>query len=268
MPKALRGKIETCAKKYAKLEEEQSRDGVSPFFLPRQLRCSIETRVGRTLFTLWCRMMESYRLDATAAYPSDTESRMSFIVADKHIPAAKANTTLFDLFNDENEQFQGVFGSSHMSIEAMIFYLHYVFADVDAAAWVIAFCIIDKLQLRHSIEKYMERLCNSSRGNFFWLHLGNCWRSLFVAFSLALKWHVDYKITLKYMLDVLPSSSHDSFSLHEICAQTEWRMFHALDYDVSVRPDQLLQLLEEFLTLDERECIISSITHETALGRL
>ncbi|EKF32906.1 hypothetical protein MOQ_003234 [Trypanosoma cruzi marinkellei] len=260
MPKALRGTIETCAKKYSKLEEEQSRDGVSSLFLPRQLRCSSETRVSRTLFTLWCRMMESYRLDANATYPSDTENRMSFIVADKHTSAAKANITSFDSFRDENEQVQDVF-EFHMSIEAMIFYLHYVFADVDAAAWVIAFCIIDKLQLRHSIGKYMERLCNSSRGMFFRLHLGNCWRSLFVAFSLALKWHVDYKITLKYMVDVLPPISHDLSFLREICAQTEWRMFHALDYDVSVRPDQLLQLLEEFLTLDERECILFSITH-------
>ncbi|ESL09876.1 hypothetical protein TRSC58_02399 [Trypanosoma rangeli SC58] len=149
----------------------------------------------------------------------------------------------------------------------MIVFLHYNFVGVDAAAWVIAFCILDKLHLRHAVAKRMGRRCTLQRNIPFRLYLGNCWRNLFVAFSLALKWHTDYHITLNYLVSLLPPSSHDQSSLRGVCAQTEWDMCHSLNYDVSVRPAELLQLLEDFLTSEEQECIMCSITRGTGLGR-
>ncbi|RNF00401.1 uncharacterized protein Tco025E_08808 [Trypanosoma conorhini] len=268
MPKALRGTIETCAKKYAKLSPALSLGGAVSLYVPRQPRSSSASRVSRTLFTLWCGLLESYQFTPAAAdaNANGIDNGVSFVVAERRRPAAQASTASLDFATDDNDQWQSIFGP-HASIEALIFLLHCSFADVDAAAWVIAFCILDKLQLRHSVENRMGRLCNSPRNAPFRLHLGNCWRNLFVAFSLALKWHIDYHITLNYMVTVLPPNSHDQSSLRGVCAQTEWHMCHSLNFDVSVRPAELLQLLEDFLTLEERECIMCSITHEAALGR-
>ncbi|ORC93404.1 uncharacterized protein TM35_000012810 [Trypanosoma theileri] len=257
MPKALRGPIETVIKKQPKCSSTSH--PVTVFSPQRPLFSSSgKVLVTKTLITLWNRLLGSYQAEST-------KEIFPFLYAEQDSQSIDDNTGI-DVA--DNEKWQIGFGSN-ASVGEMIFHLYYTLSDVDTAAWVIAFCIIDKLQLQHSVNNHLRLSSNSSSCNetSFRFHLGNKWRNLFVAFCLALKWHTDYNITLNYMIDLLPHSSQDRQQLRKLSALTERRMCYSLGYNVFVSPENLLQLLEQFLACEERICLMEDITNDSSLGR-
>ncbi|KAH9599129.1 hypothetical protein LSM04_007820 [Trypanosoma melophagium] len=258
MPKALRGPIETFVKKQSKCT---STSHAVTVISPRKPFCSSKGRVlvTRTLITLWNRLLESYQTESTMeVFPFLFEG-------EKQFSQIKNDNTELNIA--DNDKWQIGFGSN-ASVGEMIFHLYYALSDVDSAAWVIAFCIIDKLHLQHHISNHLGLSSNSSyKETLFRFYLGNKWRNLFVAFCLALKWHCDYNITINYIIDLLPHSSQDRKQLRRLSALTERCMCHTLGYNVSVPPEYLLQILEQFLSYEERICLMEAMTDGSSLGR-
>ncbi|KEG13740.1 hypothetical protein DQ04_00811000 [Trypanosoma grayi] len=255
MPQALPRTLEAGKKRCPKWDDVTPSSGAAAVVVPRvhhiphrPRSCFEGSRVSRALFTLWCRLLESYQ---SAAY----DDACPFLVGHQHSPRASAGAAWGAA---DDARWQSMFGP-RASAEALIFHLYYGFIDVDTAGWVIAFCIIDNLQLQHIVRKKMQQLAGSAGDLPFLFHLGNSWRNLFVAYCLALKWHLDYNITINDVVNLLPHTSQNRPYLCMTCAMTERQMLHHLDYNVTVRPGQLLQLLDNFLMFDERECVMEAL---------
>ncbi|CBH09963.1 hypothetical protein, conserved [Trypanosoma brucei gambiense DAL972] len=245
--------------------------------------------IGKTLFTLWGRLLDSYRRPlgsegtSAAAAPDGT---LPFVVDTNDGRVAKRKLTSTQIPDDGI--WQSTFGKG-ASLEVMFTYLYDAVENLDSAAWLIAFGIIDKLHLQYALHTHRGRerisdsvaayhsgdvapaataIANNSNINdnvisnypSFRFFLGNTWRNLFVAYGLALKWHADAAVTFEYLVTLLPyASTQMQRYLCKTTARVEREMLRALDFNVAVELRNVRELLDVFLTSVERMCLSAAI---------
>ncbi|KAK7200213.1 hypothetical protein NESM_000072700 [Novymonas esmeraldas] len=156
------------------------------------------------------------------------------------------------------------FAAGTSASEALIVHLFLANEHFDAVSWIIAFCLIDRLQLNHYVH---QRLRNLS----FWQPAGNDaygrlrlprvrhTQLLFTAYSLAFKWHLDYSVSVKYLTNLLPHTHHARAHILHHTIKQEVLLLGTLEFNCAVSETHVLQLLDHFLTASERSYVLQVV---------
>ena len=153
--------------------------------------------------------------------------------------------------------------SALSTCDALIQHLYLCNEHFDTLSWVIAFSLIDRLQLHHYVR---QRLQNIS----FWRPLDSSPTSfqivkedvsqlLFTVYTLAFKWHLDYTVSIKYLTNLLPHTTAARRTILRTTVKYELLVLKVLDYNCAVSGRHMAQLLEHFLTATERSCILRAV---------
>lgn len=133
----------------------------------------------------------------------------------------------------------------------------------DSVSWVIAFCFLDKMHLNHYVCERLRRISllrsPPSHSTAYHLYQDTILHTLFTAYCLAFKWHLDYAISLRYLVNLLPHTAVQRRRIFTATLHEEALFFQKLDYNCSVSPVHVYQLLDHFLTATERVYLVKLI---------
>ncbi|KAH8605580.1 hypothetical protein ERJ75_001609100 [Trypanosoma vivax] len=225
--------------------------------LPRRIP-QTELLESKVLLSLWNRLLSSYQSSAS------TCERSPFVVSG-HENLAKENGCEARAIVMEDQFWRCGFGK-HATLEVMFSYFYCTLFHVDTVCWLVAFCIIDKLHLRHSVRSYLSSsaaFSDGSKGRLFppfRFHVANSWSSLFVAYCIALKWHLDFSVTLQYLVELLPKNAEEQLHICKASAEVELQILWALDFRVAVKREEVQELMDAFLKPEERDALVRCIT--------
>lgn len=147
----------------------------------------------------------------------------------------------------------------------------------DTFAWIIAFCLLDKLQLQYYVHQQVRQItafhpdrdiAHTAIGTDsavqenqppFRLFANYTCEALFTFYTLALKWHLDYSVTLNYLVNLLPHHRRERKRILLSTVALERKILRQLKYNCFIHGDQVIQLLDHFLSLTERNYILSAV---------
>lgn len=210
--------------------------------VPRVMRSKDELAAG-SLYLLWSRLLKSYRqfsLTETTSFISD---------------APNLNRALSShVANDE----WGSGFAPKSNLESFIFHLYAHNRVFDTHAWLIAFCMIDKLHLQHYVRKSIHKIIfwkTENPSTLLQIDPNYMWQFLFSMYSLAFKWHVDYRVSIRYLVNTLPH--HEVLREHILKSALlfEVNILRCLGYNCYIDFTQIVQLVHHFLTSSERRYI-------------
>ncbi|CCW59766.1 unnamed protein product [Phytomonas sp. EM1] len=203
---------------------------------------------------LWERMLQSYFSFSQSGAPS-------FVI--DGLEQYKWNQLCYSNFAIKDSLWCSGFNDKN-GVEALIFHFYYLNEDFDTFSWIIAFCLIDRLQLMHYVHYSLRDVgvCESTNGNndMFRLSTSYLIHTLFIMYSLASKCHLEYHVSLNFLSFSLPLPGIQRRRILRVSARFERYLLQSLNYNCYVSENQVNQLLDEFLTLSERKCIFESGT--------
>lgn len=153
--------------------------------------------------------------------------------------------------------------SAASTCDALILHLYVCNESLDALSWVIAFCLIDRLQLHHYVRQRLSHLSlrrpTDAVAPAFHLTLEDAPQTLFTLYTLAFKWHLDYTVSIKYLTNLLPHCSATRRAILRSTARSELALLPVLDYNCAVSDAHIAQLMDHFLTPTERSYILRAV---------
>lgn len=158
---------------------------------------------------------------------------------------------------------QGSYWKRECPIDVLIAQLYVKNEALDRMAWLIAFCLLDRLQLNHYVQQRLHHITfwTPEASTTFRLPLCDVSEILFTLYGVALKWHLDYSVSLSYLLSLLPPCRPDEQqSLLRETGKKERYLLCCLNYNCWVSPSHLFQLLDHFLTSAERDYFFQVIS--------
>lgn len=159
------------------------------------------------------------------------------------------------------------------TVDNLIFHFYVNNEPFDTFSWVIALCLLDTLQLDYYVQQRVRlvsavQLCGSNGGTAaacppaeFRLYDHFLFETLFTVYGLAMKFHLDYSVTLNYLVGLLPHPRSLRKSILRHSAILERRILGQIHYDCYIHETQVIQLLDHFLTPNERSYILQSLLH-------
>lgn len=211
--------------------------------------------VSGALFSLWSRLVSSYvhqthnndrpflirREDPTSCFlpPHTTATLLSTAVDDEQWAAGFAGDCL---------------------IQSLIYTLYDSNEAFDVVSWVLAFCLIDRLRLQHDVVQRMHRLMRWNEvPQLFEVPESHLAHALFTLYCLSFKWHLDYAVSIKYLVNLLPHGSCDRARILQASIRTEALVFKQLGFNCTIHKAQMEGLLIDFLTPRERHYVVSAV---------
>ncbi|KAG5474226.1 hypothetical protein CUR178_04340 [Leishmania enriettii] len=151
--------------------------------------------------------------------------------------------------------------------DALIVHLFFANEHFDAVSWIIAFCLIDRLQLSHYVRQRLRELSflaprKDSRTCSLRIAKEHVTQLLFTVYSLAFKWHLDYTVSVKYLTNLLPHKHSAQGLILRSTIKEELVVLEALDFNCAVSQNHLLQLMDHFLTAPERRYVLQVVRTE------
>ncbi|CAG9578024.1 conserved hypothetical protein [Leishmania major strain Friedlin] len=148
--------------------------------------------------------------------------------------------------------------------DALIVHLFLANKHLDAVSWIIAFCLVDRLQLSHYVRQRLRELSflqqrEDSSNCFLRLAREHVPQLLFTAYSLAFKWHLDYTVSVKYLTNLLPHTRSARGRILRCTIKEELVILETLEFNCAVSHDHLLQLMDHFLTASERRYVLQVV---------
>ncbi|CAJ1030062.1 hypothetical protein, conserved [Leishmania lindenbergi] len=212
---------------------------------------------AQSLANLWRRLFQSYvHFTQPGCEPFVSDSITDLDCVDD---VANADTALDTLWA------AGFAASS--APDALIVHLFLANEHFDAVSWIIAFCLVDRLQLNHYVRQRLRVLSflqprENSSSCFVRLAKAHVTQLLFTAYSLAFKWHLDYTVSVKYLTSLLPHARSTRGRILHRTIQEELRVLETLEFNCAVSQNHLLQLMDHFLTASERRYVLHVVHRE------
>jgi hypothetical protein len=207
---------------------------------------------AQALSTLWQRLFQSYvHFSQPSCDPFITDAALCSVTLPIHAAARTMGSSAI----------QWAPGYSvARTCDALIQHLFLCNEHFDTLSWVIAFCLVDRLQLHHYVR---QRLQNIS----FWRSLDSAPAAfqivkddvpqlLLTLYTLAFKWHLDYTVSVKYLTNLLPHPSSIRKTILHTTVQDELAVLEVLDYNCAVSHHHIEQLMNHFLTAAERSYVL------------
>lgn len=170
----------------------------------------------------------------------------------------------FDVAESRGLLWNTGFASSSTST-ALIQHLYLCNEHFDVLSWLIAFCLIDRLQLHHYVRQRLGNMSlwkpSESSPPPFQLVKGDVAQVLFTVYTLAFKWHLDYTVSIKYLTNLLPHPSAARRAILRTTVADELLVLQVLDYNCAVSQYHLTQLMDHFLTPTERSYVLRAVQH-------
>lgn len=279
MPKALRRAAHSNFKAVASTPVE-----VAPVPLivavPRAPPQRPEELAAKAIAVLWKHLFASYTAFAQrGTEPFVVPPRQHGCIAQCPCEgsAAAAPPGCYSAFSVSNAEWGSQF--SRPGVDGLVFHFYQCNAAFDTFSWVIAFCLMDRLQLDYYVQQRVRQVVLLQRGgavsigegesNTAWpdptppfrLFSEYTFEALFAVYSLALKWHLDYSVSINYLVSLLPHEQRQRKSILLGTAALERKVLQQLKYNCFVHEDQVIQLLEHFLTATERNHILHAVNH-------
>ncbi|GET90579.1 hypothetical protein, conserved [Leishmania tarentolae] len=154
--------------------------------------------------------------------------------------------------------------SASSTPDALIVHLFLANKHFDAVSWIIAFCLVDRLQLSHYVRHRLRELSflqqhEDSSNCFLRLAKEHVTQLLFTSYSLAFKWHLDYTVSVKYLTNLLPHACSARTCILRSTIKEELVILETLEFNCAVSHDHVLQLMDHFLTASERRYVLQVI---------
>ncbi|KPA80718.1 hypothetical protein ABB37_04887 [Leptomonas pyrrhocoris] len=225
--------------------------------LVKPLPQSAKELAAQALSNLWQRLFRSYQHFSQPGCDS--------FVIDAAVGAAPITSGAKGTGRQRGMQWAPGF-STASTCDALIQHLFRCNEHFDALSWVIAFCLIDRLQLHHYVRQRLQNISfwkplHSSPASFQ-LVKEDAPQLLFTAYTLAFKWHLDYTVSIKYLTNLLPQQRHARTAILRATVEDELVVLQALDYNCAVSDHHVAQLMDHFLTAAERTCVLHVVHHD------
>ncbi|CCW67257.1 unnamed protein product [Phytomonas sp. Hart1] len=228
--------------------EKDDKCGSSIYFL----RVKGETGANSILL-LWERLLQSYLSFSQAGAPS-------FVI--NSTEEFQRDPPRYFEFGVKNHVWSSEYNTKN-GVKELIFHFYLANDMFDTFSWIIAFCLIDRLQLMYYVQQTLAKtgFCEPSdrKKDTFRLSTDYLIHILFIVYSLALKWHLDFSVSLNYMAHLLPFSYFHRRKILSASVQFERYILRLLEYNCYVSESQVTQLLDHFLTASEQKCIFDDM---------
>lgn len=122
--------------------------------------------------------------------------------------------------------------------------------ELDSASWLIVFALFDRLISRLNASLYDDGTCFF---NIFYPEYSV--HTLFTLYCISFKWHLDYTISLKYLVDLLPCTTESKKTILLATGAVEQCFLSILDYHCNVTRKDILELLELSLLPEESSAL-------------
>lgn len=209
---------------------------------------STQELAAQALASLWRRLLQSY---VHFSQPGCVPFVVAGTGATAEAPAAAQWAAGFPA------------ASPPTTCDALIVHLFLCNEQFDTLSWVLAFCLIDRLQLHHYVRQRLSGMAfyrtREAMPPAFCLALEDAAQTLFTAYTLAFKWHLDYTVSIKYLTNLLPHSSATRKAILRATARTELAVLPVLGYNCAVTETHMAQLMEHFLTPAERSYVLRAV---------
>ncbi|KAG5473934.1 hypothetical protein LSCM1_04570 [Leishmania martiniquensis] len=151
--------------------------------------------------------------------------------------------------------------------DALIVHLFLANEHFDSVSWIIAFCLVDRLQLNHYVCQRLRDLSflqprEDSRKWSLTIAKEHVTQLLFTVYSLAFKWHLDYTVSVRYLTNLLPHSHTAQGLILRSTIKEELVVLETLEFNCAVSQDHVLQLMDHFLTASERRYVLHAVGRE------
>ncbi|KAG5499435.1 hypothetical protein JKF63_07998 [Porcisia hertigi] len=213
---------------------------------------------AQSLANLWHRLFQSYvHFSQPGCEPFVADAVTSFECLGAEISGSHAKL---------EEMWAAGFGASSTP-GALIVHLFLANELFDAVSWIIAFCLVDRLQLSHYVRQRLRALsflqpAGDNYSCFQQLAKQRVTQLLFTAYSLAFKWHLDYTVSVKYLTNLLPHTRDARGCILRSTIDEEILVLKTLEFNCGVSQKHLLQLMDHFLTASERRYVLQVVHKE------
>ncbi|KPI87735.1 hypothetical protein ABL78_3208 [Leptomonas seymouri] len=206
---------------------------------------------AQALSNLWQRLFQSYlHFSQPGCDPFVTDAALCTAYIPRDAKSTEMRSTIH----------WGPGFSTASTCDALIQHLFLCNEHFDALSWVIAFCLIDRLQLHHYVRQRLQNISfwkpPSSLSAPFRLVKEDTPQLLFTMYTLAFKWHLDYTVSIKYLTNLLPHIGAARKAILQRTVKEELVVLQVLDYNCAVSDRHVAQLMDHFLTVAERSCVL------------
>lgn len=162
----------------------------------------------------------------------------------------KSATLSKDLKLVQNSLFGCPSSLQPFSVRALLECLHCGNKEHDSVAWLITFVLFDRLIFSLDTEL---RTNNSFILNIFYPEFSV--HTLFTLYCISFKWHLDYTVSLKYLVDLLPCSSDNKKYILQRTVALERLFLTILNFCCNVSRKEILDILEFSLLPDDASAL-------------
>lgn len=193
---------------------------------------------------------DSYLLDLLEELWSSYSPR--FRLYSKRQEQKKSATSSKELKLVQNSLFGCKNSHQPFSVRTLLECLHYGNKEHDSVAWLIVFVLFDRLIFSLDTEL---RTNDSFILSIFYPEFSV--HTLFTLYCISFKWHLDYTVSLKYLVDLLPCSSDNKKYILQRTGVLERQFLSMLNFCCNVSRKQLLDFLEFSLLPEDSSALLN-----------